>query len=171
MSPIPLGRYRHYKGNEYEVIGFAKHSETLEVMVIYKALSGERGVWVSLLSLWENAIETEGKTVKQFEFIGDSWQADCREDLLHHIDKLQTTVMGIERIRKNLSLEVSDVVAWCREQTAIAHRIERSGKNWYVHTGDIVLTINAHSYTIITAHKMARKVLEHSLQRAAFEPL
>ena len=51
MNPIPLGIYRHYKGNRYKVIGFAKHSETLEDMVIYKALYGERGTWVRPLSM------------------------------------------------------------------------------------------------------------------------
>ena len=71
MNPIPLGVYRHYKGAQYEVIGFAKHSESLEDMVIYKALYGERGAWVRPLSMWENSIEVDGKTVKRFEFIGE----------------------------------------------------------------------------------------------------
>jgi len=67
--PIPLGIYRHYKGNKYEVVGFAKHSETLEVMVIYKALYGECGTWVRPLSMWQNPIELDGKTVMRFELI------------------------------------------------------------------------------------------------------
>jgi hypothetical protein len=66
---IPLGIYRHYKGNKYEVIGFAKHSETLEDMVIYKALYGDGGTWVRPLSMWENLIEVDGKTIKRFEYI------------------------------------------------------------------------------------------------------
>ena len=69
MNPIPLGLYRHYKGNQYEVIGFAKHSETLEDMVIYKALYGKHGTWVRPLSMWENPIEFNGRTVKRFEYI------------------------------------------------------------------------------------------------------
>jgi hypothetical protein len=157
MNPIPLGVYRHYKGNQYEVVGFARHSETLEDMVIYQALYGERGIWVRPLSMWEDPIEIDAKTVKRFEFIGDSGNADSPDILLNHIYKFKTTAMGIERVRKNLSLEVSDVVAWCKEQTASAQSIERKGKNWYVHTGDTVITINAHGYTIITAHKAARK--------------
>ena len=72
MSDIPLGVYRHYKGNEYEVIGFAKHSETFDDMVIYKALYGERGMWVRPLSMWDNLIEIDGKTVKRFEYVGES---------------------------------------------------------------------------------------------------
>jgi len=69
MNPIPLGVYRHYKGNEYEVVGFAKHSETLEDMVIYRARYGEGGTWVRPLSMWNNLIEVDGKTVKRFEFV------------------------------------------------------------------------------------------------------
>ena len=76
MNSILLGRYRHYKGNEYEVIGFAKHSETLEDMVICKALYGERGTWVRPLSMWDNPIALDGKTAKRFEYIGDSEPED-----------------------------------------------------------------------------------------------
>ena len=72
MNPLPLGIYRHYKGNRYEVTGFAKHSETLEDMVIYKALYGEFGTWVRPLSMWENPIEVDGKIVKRFEYIGET---------------------------------------------------------------------------------------------------
>ena len=66
-SPIPLGTYRHYKGKLYEVIGFAIHSETLEDMVIYKALYGERKTWARPLAMWGEIVETEGKLVKRFE--------------------------------------------------------------------------------------------------------
>ena len=70
MTPqIPLGVYRHYKGNEYEIIGFAKHSETLEEMVIYKALYGEKGIWVRPASMWNDPISIEGKTVSRFELL------------------------------------------------------------------------------------------------------
>jgi len=71
MNPIQLGVYRHYKGNEYEVVGFAKHSETLEDMVVYKALYGEGGTWVRPVSMWENPITMNGKTVKRFEYVGE----------------------------------------------------------------------------------------------------
>jgi len=70
MNPIPLGTYRHYKGNLYEVVGLAKHSETLEEMVVYKALYGECETWVRPLSMWENPIAADGKTVKRFTYIG-----------------------------------------------------------------------------------------------------
>ena len=60
--------------------------------------------------------------------------------------------MGVERIKKNLSLETDDVVAWCREKIKKA-LITRKGKNWYAGIDDCVITINARSFTIITAHK------------------
>ncbi len=63
---ISLGRYRHFKGNEYEVIAIATHSETLEELVVYKALYGDGGVWVRPASMWEEAVVHEGKTVKRF---------------------------------------------------------------------------------------------------------
>jgi hypothetical protein len=72
MNPIPLGIYRHYKGNGYEVVGLAKHSETLEDMVIYKALYRNGGTWVRPLSMWNNLIEIDDKTVKRFEYVGES---------------------------------------------------------------------------------------------------
>lgn len=76
-------------------------------------------------------------------------------DLIENIDKLHTTEMGVERIKRNLALEADDVVSWCRERILDKNtRMERAGKNWYVVTGNQRITINAHSYTIITAHKV-----------------
>ncbi len=66
---IKLGRYKHFKGNEYEVIGIAKHSETLEEMVVYKALYGDGDIWVRPLSMWDEEIERDGVKKKRFEFI------------------------------------------------------------------------------------------------------
>ena len=68
---IRKGRYRHFKGNEYEVIGTAKHSETLEEMVVYKALYGEGGLWVRPAEMWNETIERDGKVFRRFEFIDD----------------------------------------------------------------------------------------------------
>ncbi|MGV8883072.1 MAG: DUF3781 domain-containing protein [Rhodoglobus sp.] len=72
------------------------------------------------------------------------------------IDKLHTTRLGEMRIRRNLSLVADDVVSWCqdavRECGTDESRVERRGKNWYVDCDGFVLTINAHSHTIITAH-------------------
>lgn len=68
---IRTGRYRHFKGNEYEVIGVAKDSETLELMVVYRALYGEGELWVRPAKMWAERIEREGYTGPRFEYIGD----------------------------------------------------------------------------------------------------
>ena len=70
MEEISKGRYRHFKGNEYEVIGTAKHSETLEEYVVYKALYGDGGLWLRPKSLWNESVERDGKSFKRFEYIG-----------------------------------------------------------------------------------------------------
>ncbi len=69
MEEIKLGKYRHFKGNMYEVLGFAKNSENLEEMVIYRALYGEKEVWVRPASMWNETVERDGKVFKRFEFI------------------------------------------------------------------------------------------------------
>lgn len=71
MDEIKLGRYRHFKGNEYEVLYLAKHSETEEDMVVYRALYGERGVWVRPASMWNETVERDGKTYRRFSYIGE----------------------------------------------------------------------------------------------------
>ena len=68
---IKLGKYRHFKGNMYEVLGFAKNSETCEEMVIYRALYGENDVWVRPSSMWNETVERDGKIYKRFEFAGE----------------------------------------------------------------------------------------------------
>ena len=78
-----------------------------------------------------------------------------KNDLLDNIEKLHTTPMGVDRIRRNLSLgdDVKDVVAFCRQKIlAPTANISRQGKNWYVKIDGCVITVNAYSYTIITAH-------------------
>lgn len=67
---IKTGKYRHFKGNMYEVVGVAKHSETLEEMVVYRALYGDGSLWVRPASMWDEVIEREGKVFKRFEYIG-----------------------------------------------------------------------------------------------------
>ena len=69
MEEIKKGRYRHFKGNEYEVIGTAKHSETLEEYVVYKALYGEGGLWVRPACMWSETVERDGKIFRRFEFV------------------------------------------------------------------------------------------------------
>lgn len=79
---------------------------------------------------------------------------ESKEILLENIDKIHTTELGIERIKKNLSILNDDVIVYCKEK--ILHPsclIYRKGKNWYCEIDHIQITINAHSYTIITAKK------------------
>ena len=79
---------------------------------------------------------------------------DTECDLLKNLDKLHTTELGIVRIKRNLSLTVDNVVEWCKTKIN-SHNvlITRKGKNWYVNIEDTyILTVNAYSYTIITAH-------------------
>ncbi|GHV48472.1 hypothetical protein FACS189499_07950 [Clostridia bacterium] len=77
--------------------------------------------------------------------------------LISNIDKLHTTQLGVERIRRNLGLDTTDIVAWCEQSIMSAHcSITRKGKNWYASVNDCQITVNAHSYTIITAHNTKR---------------
>lgn len=68
---IRPGRYRHFKGKEYEVLHLARHSETLEPMVVYRALYGERGVWVRPAAMWNETLEKNGVVVKRFTYLGE----------------------------------------------------------------------------------------------------
>ena len=71
MDEIKPGKYRHFKGNEYEVLGMAHHSETMELLVVYRALYGERGLWVRPASMWRETVTRDGKTVPRFTYLGD----------------------------------------------------------------------------------------------------
>ena len=66
---ISPGRYRHYKGNEYEVIGTAHHSETQELFVVYRALYGDSGLWIRPAAMFAETVEHNGVTVPRFEFL------------------------------------------------------------------------------------------------------
>ena len=70
-NEIKIGRYRHFKGNEYEVIAIAKHTETLEEMVVYRALYGEHGIWVRPASMWEENVDRDGYHGPRFTYIGE----------------------------------------------------------------------------------------------------
>ncbi len=69
---IKNGIYKHYKGKYYVYIGIAKHSETLEPMVMYRALYGAGEFWVRPLSMWNDMVTVHGKRVPRFEHIGDT---------------------------------------------------------------------------------------------------
>ena len=66
LPPIMTGRYRHYKGGEYEVLGVVRHSETLEPMVLYRALYGERGLWVRPHAMFVGSVEAHGVSQPRF---------------------------------------------------------------------------------------------------------
>jgi len=68
---IRAGKYRHYKGNLYEVLYLATHSETLEPMVVYRALYGVKGVWVRPASMWNELVATPLGETKRFEYVGE----------------------------------------------------------------------------------------------------
>ena len=68
---IEPGRYRHFKGKEYEVLCVARHSETLEEMVVYRALYGDFGLWVRPVSMWNETVERDGKISRRFTYIGE----------------------------------------------------------------------------------------------------
>lgn len=65
------GKYRHFKGKEYELIGVASHSETLEPMVVYRALYGEEGLWVRPAAMWSETVERDGYQGPRFRYIGE----------------------------------------------------------------------------------------------------
>jgi len=73
LPPLPAepraGRYRHYKGNEYRVLSLARHSETLETLVVYQALYGERGLWVRPATMFVETVVHEGQRVPRFAFV------------------------------------------------------------------------------------------------------
>lgn len=74
MEIIRLGKYRHFKGKEYEVICVAKHSETLEEMVVYKALYGAQDYWVRPASMWNEWVECDGKKIRRFSYVQEKNQ-------------------------------------------------------------------------------------------------
>ena len=69
QTQVKIGKYRHFKGNEYEVLYVAKHSETLEPLVVYRALYGDKGVWVRPLAMWNEKVEYGGEIVSRFTYI------------------------------------------------------------------------------------------------------
>lgn len=78
---------------------------------------------------------------------------ESKEILLSNIDKLHTTEIGIERIKRNLKINTENVVKYCKEKILDNNcNIYKQGKNWYCEVDNIIITVNSYSYTIITAH-------------------
>lgn len=70
-TELPPGLYRHYKGNDYQVLGVARHSETEEEVVVYRALYGQHGLWVRPLAMFTENVEVEGRAVPRFRRMGE----------------------------------------------------------------------------------------------------
>ena len=79
VQTILPGRYRHFKGNEYEVVGIARHSETEEPLVVYRALYGEGGLWVRPAEMWNEQVNRDGKTYHRF----------YRQDSIERVEKYE----------------------------------------------------------------------------------
>lgn len=71
LPSFPTGRYRHYKGLDYQVLGLVRHSETLEPLVLYQALYGERGLWVRPLAMFQETVRVDGKVLLRFAPVMD----------------------------------------------------------------------------------------------------
>lgn len=70
MNDIPLGRYRHYKGKEYSVLGLARHSETLEELVVYRQEYGDHSLWVRPKAMFVEKVSVDGKEAPRFRYLG-----------------------------------------------------------------------------------------------------
>mgnify|MGYP006276518463 CR=1 FL=1 len=70
MADIAPGRYRHYKGHEYTVLGIARHSETLEELVVYRQEYGDHGLWVRPATMFAETVAVDGQMVPRFQFLG-----------------------------------------------------------------------------------------------------
>lgn len=88
-------------------------------------------------------------------------------DLLLNLEKLHTTELGIQRIRKNANLDGEDIVLWCKQAIQSAEEILRKGKNWYIYANGHEITVNAHSFTIITVHQRKHPVMTQVTEFAA----
>lgn len=95
VQTILPGRYRHFKGNEYEVVGIARHSETEEPLVVYRALYGEGGLWVRPAEMWNEQVNRDGKTYHRFYRMDSIERVEKYERLFdeaaasHDLDKLR----------------------------------------------------------------------------------
>ena len=82
-----------------------------------------------------------------------------KKELVLNLDKLHTTELGIKRIKRNLCLNLEDVVLWCKQQIIKSNSYAvRKGKNWYINIGNYEIIVNVYSYTIITAYRAKYKI-------------
>ena len=105
--------------------------------------SSEKVMYRQVLDLYATSVE---------KIYGGNSMAN---ELLENLERLHTTELGVMRIKKNLSLNEKNVIEWCKEKISLPNaEIIRKGKNWYITIDNCIITINAYSYTVITAHKV-----------------
>ena len=103
MNELKRGIYRHYKGNRYELLDIARHSETLEDMVVYRQLYGDGGVWVRPASMWFETVEHDGKKVLRFTPESNPYEPEevpeitAQEDIPSTSDKQPETIRVLTR--------------------------------------------------------------------------
>ena len=90
-AAIPAGLYRHFKGNCYRVLYVARHSETMEPLVVYRALYGDGGVWVRPVDMWNETVERDGKTYQRFRLLNARERVAYYEQIF---DELSAAVRG-----------------------------------------------------------------------------
>ena len=136
-----LGLLRKYTNATYCVISKAGHNLQIEQPEKFEAIVKP---WFA-----------EMASRKQIRATGDMKSREqLAAELMNHLHLLHTTELGNARVKKNLALEIEDVVDWCRNQILLPKAIiRREGKNWYIESSDCILTVNAYNYCIITAHK------------------
>lgn len=122
-NAVPPGRYRHYKGNDYTVIGTARHSETLEELVVYRQEYGERGLWVRPKNMFSEAVKVEGKDVPRFQPLGSSSKM-VGESVKNIFDDLPQNLP--KEVVQTL-LEAADV----RVERIISHGQASAADFWY----------------------------------------
>jgi cupin 2 domain-containing protein len=106
MTTVPSGRYRHYKGNEYTVLGTARHSETLEEMIVYRQEYGEHGLWVRPKAMFSETVKVDGREVARFQPLASSKEQTSEtfknifDDLPQHLPKeLVQTLISAANVR------------------------------------------------------------------------
>jgi len=164
LSSLPCGRYRHYKGNDYTVLGVARHSETLEDMVVYRPEYGERGLWVRPRQMFSETVEVDGLEVPRFRHIGPL-----------ESDHSQKTTNLIADLPRNLANELVTTLLEAinvRIERIVSHGHASPPDYWYdqeqhewviVLTGaaklrfeDEVIELRPGDFVNIPAHKMHR---------------
>ena len=145
-------QYRGRRLSEMMIQKIISYAKELGYEKIY-IMSGETGLYEKYGFIKLGNYETIYGWTDQL-FVQDIKSTNRNLQLLNNLDKLHTTELGVVRIKKNLSLDTDDVVTWCKDKISSAYAIiTRKGKNWYVAIDGCIITVNAHSYTIITAHK------------------